>query len=174
MTMQILQAPAAEPVSVAELRAWLRLVQATEDAQLLSCIRAARQLVEDETGRALVTRRVRETRDGWVRDGRIRLGLAPVTAIVTVRAATNGVWRDIPLPSSFDADGGAIAFAAPLSASVTLSIDYEAGYGGPEAAPPALRHAVLVVASALFNGRGNEGLGDWARTLAGAFRRPRL
>lgn len=173
MTMQVLQAPAAEPVSVAELRAWLRLVQATEDAQLQSCIRAARQLVEDETGRALVTRRVRETREGWLRDGRVRLGLAPATAIVAVRAATDGVWRDAALPSSLDVDGGVATFAAPPSGA-PLSIDYDAGYGAPEATPPALRHAVLVAASALFNGRDGAELGAWAHTLAGAFRRPRI
>lgn len=52
-------APAAEPVTVAEMKAWLNVDSADDDVLIAASIAAARQHVERYTGRALVQRTYR-------------------------------------------------------------------------------------------------------------------
>lgn len=57
--------PAVEPVSIAELKAQLRIDGTSEDAELALYITAAREQIEELTGRALITQSWRLTLDQW-------------------------------------------------------------------------------------------------------------
>lgn len=57
--------PALEPVSIADLKAQLRIDGTSEDAELSLYITAAREQIEELTGRALITQSWRLTLDQW-------------------------------------------------------------------------------------------------------------
>ncbi|MDF2601304.1 MAG: hypothetical protein K0Q54_4127 [Methylobacterium brachiatum] len=74
-----------EPVSVAELRAYLRLDSddgGTEDDLLAALITAARASLEIEGRRILVPGRYRIALDAWPANGRLALPLSPLVALV--------------------------------------------------------------------------------------------
>ena len=65
MTLFRTVAPAAEPVTLAEAKAYLRLQHDSEDALLAGLVRAAREEVERATGIALIDQHWRMTLDDW-------------------------------------------------------------------------------------------------------------
>ena len=73
--------PTAEPVSVPELKAWLRIEHGEDDVLLNELVRAARSWVERYTGRALAQRQVRQ----WAQAFRTDLALVPALSIDEVR-----------------------------------------------------------------------------------------
>lgn len=85
MTYALITPPSAEPLTLAEVKAHLRLDGAEEDVLLLSLIRTARQFIERETGLCLITQSWRLYLDRWPRNGVIRLLRSPVQVIQSVR-----------------------------------------------------------------------------------------
>ncbi len=85
MALVMTAAPAAEPISLAEAKAHLRIDADDEDQLLASLIVAARSLVERALALALVTESWSLYLDGWPRGGAIALPIAPVQAVTTVR-----------------------------------------------------------------------------------------
>jgi hypothetical protein len=86
-SLELITAPATEPVTLAEAKAHARIDITDDDTQLTDYITAARELVERTTGRALITQTWRLTLDCWpgeksddwwdgVRDGPINYGEA--------------------------------------------------------------------------------------------------
>ena len=65
MTLFRTVAPATEPVTLAEAKAYLRLQHDSEDALLAGLVRAAREEVERSTGAALIDQHWRMTLDAW-------------------------------------------------------------------------------------------------------------
>lgn len=172
--------PAAEPVSLAEARAWLRVDTNDEDAAIASLISVGRMLVESATRRALVTQGWRLTLDAWPTSGgdgswsilstrpspapsEIVIPFAPVQSISAIRIydvanqpQTLGqtTYRLVGAP-----ERARILFAAqppqPGAKAAGIEIDLVAGYGDPPDTPAALRHAILALVSWWFDNRGD-------------------
>jgi uncharacterized phiE125 gp8 family phage protein len=180
MRLVTVSGPAVEPVSTAEARLFLRVDHAAEDALIASLIVAARETVEAFAGRALVTRRVRETRDKWDAraGGSLRLALAPVAAMHSIKAVNaDGSFATISGPVRIEDDR--IWLAAPVAPALPLAgieIEYDAGYGATAAHPPAaLRQAVLLAVAGLYEHREGESSAlAAARVLAAPHARVRL
>lgn len=66
---ELVTGPAVEPVSVAELKLHARIDGSDEDLHLAALIVAARELVERQTGRCLITQTWRLTLDDWPAGG---------------------------------------------------------------------------------------------------------
>ncbi|CAN5208552.1 head-tail connector protein [soil metagenome] len=77
--------PVAEPVTLAEAKAYLRLSGTEEDALVTALIAAARQHVERATGLALMAQGWSHFLDCWPERGTIALPVAPLIAIEAVR-----------------------------------------------------------------------------------------
>ena len=85
MTYVLITPPSAEPLTLAEARAHLRIDQHDEDALLLSLIRTARDHLERETGLCLIAQSWRLYLDRWMQDGIIRIARSPIQAIQNIR-----------------------------------------------------------------------------------------
>jgi uncharacterized phiE125 gp8 family phage protein len=81
MSLQLLAPPAAEPVTLAEAKAHLKLDTSDEDALVAALITAARARAEWHTGRAFVTQRWRLRLDAWPQQGVIELPLPPLVSV---------------------------------------------------------------------------------------------
>lgn len=181
--LSLLSAPAIEPVSEAEALAHLRVSSEDELALLHGCMRAARQMVENWTDRAMISQGWRWMLDAWpggdggmwwdgVRDGAIRNGTArfiempkapllSVSAITLFNDADQGtIWPaanyfvdTASLPGRLVLRNAAVA-PSPQRAANGLQIDFTCGYGpSPGDVPAPLRQAILMLAAHYFENR---------------------
>jgi uncharacterized phiE125 gp8 family phage protein len=149
-------------------------------------IGAAREAVEAAIGRALITRRVRESLDIWRREavhGAV-LGLGPVTDVIAVRLLADNGSQSVLDPERYRFEGGRdrprLVFASGVPATLRdvggIEIEYECGYA--EAAsdlPVALRLAVLQIVASLYELRqGAGGMPEMARALMRPYAPARL
>jgi len=150
----IAAAPAPRPpVSLAEVKAALRIATSEEDALLAGLVRSAADLCERFVGRLLIVRPVSEvlaTPRGWT-----RLGAAPVQAIEAVAAlALDG--GEAPLPAEsyaidIDAAGdGWVRLLAPCEEK-RVRVAYVAGLAAdPNGVPEAIRQGIVRLAAHLY------------------------
>ncbi|KAF0176782.1 MAG: phage head-tail connector protein [Hyphomonadaceae bacterium] len=168
MGAHIVTPPAIEPVSLAAAKLFLRVAHDAEDGLIARLVTAARELVEQSTGRALLTRRIRETRDQSAAEI-FRCAFAPVSAVHDVKR------KGTPLSADswrLSAEEDRIV----LLAESADEVEYSAGYGeGADDAPEPLRHAVLLTVAALYEARAVEGaMPAAAQALAAPYVRLKL
>lgn len=176
-----------EPVSVAELRLYLRLDPddgTVEDALLAGLIAAARASLETEARRVLVPSHWRIVLDALPAKGWLPLPLSPLIALVRAgRVAVDGTVSDLPAglvrlgPDPVEAPGLYVSPDLPDLDGAGLLLEVAAGFGGDgPPIPPALRLAILRLAAARYEHRGDEPdeAGADAARAAAPFRRLRL
>lgn len=148
--------PASEPVTTAEAKVHLRVEHAADDGYIAELITAARELVEAQYDRTLVTTTITVTLPGFFCDGGpLRLPRGPlrsVTSISYLDSAGDVVTLD---PARYRVDatadpgtvtpawGHAWPVARPIEAAVTVV--YSAGYGAAADVPRRARQAVLML-----------------------------
>lgn len=146
----------ALPVALAELKAFLRVSVSEEDALLTAQLRAAVELCEAFTGRALIKREVREVLPATA--VRLRLAATPVRAIESV-AALDDDGATTPLEPDFFAtevdaagDGWVRSFS---SAAKRCQVTYLAGMAADwNGVPEMLRHGIVRLAAQYYLRRG--------------------
>lgn len=145
--------PSAEPVTLAEAKAHLRIDHSSEDDLLAGLIRAAREEVERATGLALIEQGWRLVLDAWPRNGAVTIALHPVRTILSVTAYGPDGEASLINPAGYQADTvsrpSRIRFGdAPpaLRAMNGIEIDFTAGFGeaGTDV-PDLLRRAMLLL-----------------------------
>lgn len=143
MTAILLTAPAAEPVTLAEAKAFLRLEHDDEDALVSSLVAAARAEIETLTRRVLVAQRWRLDAAVPPDGSPILLRPRPVREVEAVRVRRpDGTVETLDEETwSFDWAGERLLLRAPVAAP-RVEIDLACGYGEPEEAPEPLRLAV--------------------------------
>ena len=189
MTYTLTTPPTAEPLTLAEARAHLRLDQNDEDALLLSLIRTAREHLERETGLCLIAQSWRLYLDCWPQDGIIRIARSPVQAIQNIRVHDGeGTALHVSLEDHLlDGAGRPVRLwlrhpphpGQPLNG---IEIDFTAGYGEAGAdVPDTLKRAMLLHVSHMFAFRGvvspdqqPAGIPDGYERLTAPFRMRRL
>jgi uncharacterized phiE125 gp8 family phage protein len=90
MALVLTAAPAAEPISLAEVKAHLRVDAGDEDGLLSALIVAARTFIERTLGVALITQGWSYFLDFWPRAGCITLPIQPVQAVGAVKVHDGG------------------------------------------------------------------------------------
>lgn len=146
------EAPAL-PIALAELKAFLRISVSEEDALLAGLIRAAADLCEAFTGRALIDRAVEEVLAIYTT--RTRLGAAPVLSIKSVAAINEAGGEALLDAGAFtaeiDAGGeGWVSLHQPTDAK-RLRIHYRAGMATDwNGVSEMLRHGIVRLAAQYY------------------------
>ena len=160
----LIDGPAGEPVTLSEMKTWLRLDGDEEDDLVMALVTAARLTIEASMRRFMMAQTWRLTLDAWPPGGMLRLPLAPVRSLVAARVRTGeGVTVSVPaaslrLRAGDDPPTLRIAGPVPLPgpADGGIEIDLSVGYGLTAAEVPApLRQAVRVLATRWFENRGD-------------------
>lgn len=163
MALVMTAAPAAEPLSLSEAKAHLRIDATDEDALIGSLITAARLLVERTMGLALITQGWSYYLDYWPPSCCITLPLAPVQAVSAVT-----VYDADDAPTVLDAGSYAVDVISEPARLVLqeatpsvmtrafngFEVAFTAGFGdGASDVPAPVRHAVTLLVAHWFERR---------------------
>ncbi|MCA3555303.1 head-tail connector protein [Aestuariivirga sp.] len=167
MGQVLVQAPASEPVSLAEAKAQLRVVNADDDQLIASLVTAARRVVEARTGLSLIAQDWLCFRDQWPGDGAIELPVAPLRAVEEIAVFGEDDAKAVIDPAHYFADAasrpprvllrGSREWPRPGRAANGIAIRAEAGFGtSPQDVPQPLRQAILLLVAHFYAQRGEE------------------
>jgi uncharacterized phiE125 gp8 family phage protein len=164
MTSYLLAGPTAEPVSLDDAKAYLKLDTTDDDALVTTLISAARFHIEGTTGRALLSQSWRVVVDDWPAAGLVRLPIAPLISLTAITAydgdgnpstlSLSGVlWDAIASPTVLFLPAG-FGAGVLLRDRQGIEIDYVAGFGSdPADVPATLRQALLTLVAYWFENR---------------------
>jgi uncharacterized phiE125 gp8 family phage protein len=162
MALVLTAAPAAEPISLAEAKAHLRVDADEEDALIISLIVAARLLIERTLGLALVTQTWSYFLDAWPQACCITLPLTPVQAVNAVTLHDDDGGAAVINASGYTADvlstpARLLLKTAPSAAVRAFNgfeVAFTAGYGDDGTdVPQPIRHAILLLVAHWFERR---------------------
>ena len=175
----------AEPLSLEQVKARLRISDTSQDARLAQLIRSARQRVEGDTGRACLSQTWLERRDAWDGDGRLcAFGSQfklPKPPLISIEAITTYAADDTPTshdPADFFIDTasepGRLAlrpngyFPQPGRSVGGIEIRFTCGYGATaEDVPAPLIEAMGQLVEAMFAGGPDVGMPASVKALLG-------
>lgn len=163
----LVQAPASEPVSLAEAKAQLRVAHGEDDQLIAALVTAARRVVEARTGLSLMAQDWLCLRDDWPPDGVIALPVAPVRAVDEVGVFGEDDVTAVIDPAHYILDAasrparvllrGSRQWPRPGRALNGIGIRVAAGFGAaPQDVPQPLRQAVLLLVAHFYAQRGDE------------------
>lgn len=161
MSSILLAPPAAEPLSLAEAKVFLRVETADEDPLIAALITAARIHVEMQTGLALITQGWRLVLDCWPANGRIPVRPAPLQALIAARVFDfDGEVRALDTQAFVrDASTSTLAFipwALPMPTRIAagIELDVTAGFGDAASdVPEPLRQAIRLLTAHWYENR---------------------
>ena len=175
--------PAIEPVSITEIKLWLKVEDDVEDEDDLlgDLITTARVAAENYTGRAFITQTVRLSVDGirplsdWqpgyyqlpvdyfdaALPSSVLLPRQPVQSIAAVTTYDQYNAATVYDPTRYALIGNALTlnsgayWPSNLRTSSPANVDYVAGYGDtPESVPSPIRTAIKMHVAAIYEDRG--------------------
>ncbi|MBX3597050.1 MAG: head-tail connector protein [Rhizobiaceae bacterium] len=168
MTLIRTSEPGAEPVTITELKQYLRLGHSSEDELLMGLISAAREDLERSTGLALIEQNWRLVLDDLPADGIIRLGRRPVREVTAVTMYDATGEPEALASTRYQLD----AYSQPARLLVKdgpqdlrpmngIEVDFTCGYGeaGPDV-PDILRRAIIQLAAHWYEFRSSYGPAD--------------
>lgn len=162
MTLMRTEAPGAEPVTLAQAKAHLRVSHASEDELIADLVRAAREEVERQTGIAMLAQSWRLVLDDWPAGRLVRLQRYPVRAVQTITVFDEAGDPTVLAASAYRVDTlsrpGRVLVEKPLPVGSPLNgieVDFTAGFGEAAAdVPDTLKRAVLLLVAHWFEFRG--------------------
>ncbi|HWA70368.1 MAG TPA: phage head-tail connector protein [Rhizomicrobium sp.] len=158
MSLQLNTPPAAEPVTLDQAKAWLRVESgADEDALIAALIPAARARAEWHTGRAFVT----QAWTLWLdrSDGVIEVPLPPLQSVASVTLYAPDGTPTVLDSGAYLVAGQRVILAQPpllLRQANGIAVAFTAGYGGAEDVPAPIASAILQIVASLYDHRGND------------------
>ena len=173
----LLTAPAVEPLSLADAKAYLRVAHDDDDDVIAALIASARLHVEAQTRRALITQTWRLVRDAWPKDGRMRVLPVPLQGLVAARVYDlDGNAQAIDLDAFVRDTASAPAVVsfppwsvpAPGRETAGIELDVTVGYGdAADDVPASLTLAIRMLVAHWYENRGVVAAGSGTAWPAG-------
>lgn len=163
MYSTVFTAPAVEPIGIEDIgKTHIKVDADDEDSLLALFIQAAREYVEDITGRSLITQTREVTLDHFPCTETIRLSHGPVQSITSVKyqdtddaeqtLSADSYWTDIK--SNVARIVIKNSWPATKRRPNAVTIRFVSGYGASATTvPAALREAVLIVFAWMYENR---------------------
>jgi uncharacterized phiE125 gp8 family phage protein len=160
----LLSGPAAEPITLAQAKQYLRVEHDDDDDIIPALIRGARLHVETQTRRALITQSWRLVRDVWPDSGFVAVLPVPLIALdaarihradgTTLAIGTGSFVVDrVTAPARLAFTRGALP--VPERYVSGIEIDVTCGYGDePDDVPEPLRQAIRMLLAHWYENRG--------------------
>lgn len=161
MQLEIVTPPASEPLTLAEVKAHLRVKHASEDALITALIATARQHLEGLAahdgilGRALITQTVKLTLDAFPACGLIDLPRPPLLAVTAITYLDPDAAEQALATSVYAVDTAGLvgrvrrragqSWPETLADLGAVAITYTAGYGVAAAVPQPIKQAMLLL-----------------------------
>lgn len=157
MNNTILKQPAIEPISLDEMKTYLRLDTNQENPLVEQLIKVARRMIEDYTSRALITQvhRVMTNFDECP-DGNVVLPIAPVQGLHALPQIMIGKSMEKVSGHKLDQSRSQarVQINTYYSDESTICIDYRCGYGDTaDDVPDPLKQAILLLVAELYENR---------------------
>lgn len=182
MSLIRIEAPAAEPVTIAEVKSQANIDHSDDDALIAADITAAREEVEHYLGRPLITQTWERVLDAFPADA-ILLGWGPVQSIASIKYIdTDGVQQtmdaaDYSLDKDSNEQVGFVLRAATITAwpstldtANAVRVRFVAGYGATAADVPMLiRKRIIVRAASTYKHRDETVVGTIVASLPDRF-----
>lgn len=153
--------PATEPITTAEAKRHLRVDFADDDTYIDSLIAAARQHVEEVTGRSLITQTWKLSLDGF--EDVILLPRPPLVSVDSVTYVDGDGDTQTLASSVYDVHANdlppRITLAHNQSWPTTrvtanaVTVTYQTGYGAAGDVPESLKHAVKLLVGDMYANR---------------------
>lgn len=165
MSLTLVTAPAAEPITLQEAKDHLRVDGADDDALISALITAARERIDGPygwLGRAILTQTWDFYLDEFPAGTCIYLPLAPVQSVVSVTYTDpNGAsqtFADYALGADLDSQprlvlGWEKAWPATRAIAEAVKVRFIAGYATPAAVPAPIKAALLLTVGHLYENR---------------------
>ena len=161
MTLRLIDPPYDTPVTLAEAKAHLRVIDSNEDAIITAMIHSATAVAEQETGRALMEQTWQLTLDSF---DSIELTRTPVISAIVNYVGTAGVTQTLS-PSLYRFRQDDFGFAkielaygatwpALLDDADVVTVTYDAGY--EDGVPQGIKSWILLTVAALYENREAE------------------
>lgn len=156
MTLRVVTAATAEPVTLAEAKKYLRVDVTDDDTLITALITAAREHVEHASGRSWATQTLELTFEEF--GGALELEQGPVTAITSIKYIdTSGVERTLGA-GEYVLRGEIVqevdAWPATYATEDAVKVRYTVG---ETVIPQAVKTAILVMLAHLYENRENAG-----------------
>lgn len=194
-------APTVEPISLADVKTFLRIDGTADDAILTSLIASARRMAEEFTKRAFITQTWKLSMDSFsdtevqltggfafgppphVIEGsqRIQLARRPVQSITAIETynTTNTKTTISAATYALDTAGGFImlnegySWPTSLRDYAAVEITFKAGYGdAASAVPDTIKTAIMTHVAAMYGNKACADMPDGCKTLLQPFQLP--
>jgi len=176
MAALLIEPPAVEPVSLAEVKEHLRVDGPEEEPLIVALITTARLTIEHLAGLALITQRWAVLLDSWPELPAIELPVAPVASIDALRVYDEAGSASLVEAEQYFADlasrparlvrRDACAWPAPGRVANGIEIELTAGFGAmPLDVPETLRWAILMLVGHWFENRAAVGADSQLRHM---------
>jgi len=182
-SLVVSSAPSSEPLTLSDTKSYLRVDHSNDDSLITSLIIASRELVEEHTGRALITQTLNLFLDGFnetenplwegVRTGPylnfyknyIDLPRSPVASVTSIHtfddddnstlyATTNYYVNSAREPARIVLRTGS-TWPTALRVANAIKVVYVAGYGGAGSVPNPIKQAMLQLVAHMYEQRGD-------------------
>lgn len=176
MAALLIEPPAIEPVSLAEVKEHLRVDGPEEEPLIVALITTARLTIEHLAGLALISQRWAVLLDSWPETPAIELPVAPVASIDALRVYDEAGGASLIAADQYFADlasrparlvrSDVSAWPAPGRVANGIEIELTAGFGAlPVDVPETLRWAVLMLVGHWFENRAAVGADSQLRHM---------
>ncbi len=167
-------APRVEPVSLADIKVFVRIEETDEETLIESFISVARRAAEEYMGRSLMNQQWKLSYDGYPPQS-VKLPYGPVNSIVSVNIfQVDEISATLASNSYYLTPARDMILFDVIPCGHRVEIIYEAGALLASDIPPSIYQGVLSHAAALYEHRENATMPESSKALYAPYREVRI